>query len=819
MGKTGRGIVKKIFLLGIAAIFVLAVAFVGAIFYFSQDTPTFDRIANRQVAQSTKIYDRTGEVLLYEISAGEKRTVIPLEEIPAFLKDATIAVEDEGFYEESAIDWRGILRALWVNIRHGRVLQGGSTITQQLAKNVFLSPEQTVARKIKELILAIRLDRYYTKDQILGFYLNEIPYGPTAYGVEAASQTFFGKSAKDLNLGESAILAALPKAPSYYLPWGSHTNELFARQKFILNKMREIGKIDDAELEFALKTEIVFAPQGQGIQAPHFVIAVQEYLVQKYGEELVRTGGLKITTTLDPKLQELAERVVREGAEENKKNYQGYNAALVAEDPKTGEILAMVGSRDYFASSSEPDGCESGISCKFEPNFNVATQGKRQPGSAMKPFAYLVAFKKGYTPETVVFDVPTEFVPNNPNCPLTPNFEDENPACFHPENFDEKFRGPVNLRSGLAQSINIPSVKVLYLAGLDDMLRTVASFGITTLKDPSRYGLSLVLGGGEVKLVELVGAYAVLAQDGVRRVSATVREVRDSSGRVLEAHTVEGEVAYDPESVRLVNDVLSDVTARAGLFSGSLPLTVFEDHDVALKTGTSNDYRDAWALGYTPSLVVGVWAGNNDNSPMQRQGSSILAAIPIWHAFMAEALKSYPTEAFSRPDPPSPAKPILRGDYLASGQIHSILHYVQKDDPEGPQPVNPAADPQYNNWEAPVLEWARSNLSVFGQLPFGSGATSSPLGAPQVRIRNPQSGAFMGGRVDVFADISALSGLAKVRIYLNGALLQELNAAGQTSQQFNWSFMPQVVQLQNLLVVEAVDKGNRSGRAEVILFR
>ncbi|MEK7212751.1 MAG: transglycosylase domain-containing protein, partial [Patescibacteria group bacterium] len=495
---------------------ILGLFLLTYLFILSRSLPSFDEIVGRQISQSTKIYDRESKILLYEISGGTRRTVVGLGDIPQDLKDATIAVEDRTFYDNPSFDWRAIIRALLANLEQGRVVQGGSTITQQLAKNAFLTPERTVNRKIKEVLLALKLSRYYSKDKILELYFNEIPYGPTIYGVGSAAETIFGKKVSELGLAESALLAALPKAPSYYSPWGNHRQELLNRQKLVLKKMREADKITEAELVSALKYKLVFLPPSTGIKAPHFVLAVQDYLIKKYGEDMVRSGGLSVTTTLDFRLQEIAERAVKEGAARNEELYVGKNAALVAQDPRTGQVVAMVGSRDYFDK-------------EIEGNFNVATQGLRQPGSALKPFIYLAAFQKGYTPETILFDVPTEFVSNNPDCPATPVFKDKGEedasVCFHPQNFDLKFRGPVDLRTALAQSINLPAVKVLYLTGLEDSLKTLQSFGLNTLNNPARYGLSLILGGGEVRLIDLVGAYSVLAQEGLRRAPALVLEI------------------------------------------------------------------------------------------------------------------------------------------------------------------------------------------------------------------------------------------------------------------------------------------------------
>lgn len=689
-------------------------AFIGLGFFASiwlvkaiKELPSPEQFLGRHIVQSTKIYDRTGGVLLYEIHGEEKRTVIPFEKIPQRVKEATIAVEDQGFYQHQAFDWRAMVRALAVNLVKGRVVQGGSTITQQLAKNAFLTPERTVNRKAKELILAYQIEKRYSKDEILNLYLNTVPYGAGAYGIEAASQTYFSKSAEALSLAESAMLASLPKAPSYYSPWGSHREELGQRTNYALEQMFKMGFIDAEEKERSQKSAIKFAEQKIGsIKAPHFAIMVKDYLVDKYGEEEVEGGGLKVITTLDWPLQEIAEKAIKEGGQRNSEFYQGRNAALVAQDAKTGQILAMVGSKNYFG-EPEPVGCEPGKTCQFEGNFNVATQGLRQPGSAIKPFAYITAFKKGYSPETVVFDAPTEFSVRRDVCPIINiNFSDKNPLCFHPENFDQKFRGPVNLRNALAQSINVPSVKTLYLATLNNTLETARDFGITTLTDPHRYGLSLVLGGGEVKLIDLVGAYSVFAQEGVKRRQSMILKVENSEGIVLEKYLDNAVQIIDPQYARLINNILSDTDARAPLFQNSLNLTVFPDMEVALKTGTTNDYRDAWTIGYAPSLVVGVWAGNNNNAPMQKQGGSILAAVPIWNEFMRQALNNQSAEFFNKPEPaPFTDKPMLSGSYLINNAVHSILYYIDANNPAGPAPINPENDPQFKNWEEPVRIW------------------------------------------------------------------------------------------------------------------
>lgn len=788
------------------AILAVAAGLFLFLFALAQTLPSMEEIGSRQVAQSTKIFDRSGEVPLYEFTGKERRTVVPLAEIPASLKDAIISIENKNFYDEAAVSVKGIVRAALTNLIRGGVVEGGSTITQQLAKKAFLTDDRTPIRKLKELLLAIRLDRLYTKDQILELYLNEVPYGPTIYGAETASQAYFGKPVREVSIAEAAVLAALPKAPSYYSPWGNHTKELFARQRIILDKMREYGKITDAELAEAREAAVTFKPQASPIKAPHFVFAAQDYLIKKYGEETVRTGGLRVTTTLDARLQEIAERVVSEGAARNTKLYGGKNAALVAEDPTTGQVLAMVGSKDFF--DRENDG-----------NFNVATQGLRQPGSAMKPFVYLAAFKNGYTPETVVFDVPTEFVSNNPACPATPDYENENAKCFHPENFDRAFAGPVSLRAALARSINIPAVKTLYLVGLREALATLADFGVTTLTDPRRYGLSLVLGGGEVRLAELVGAYGALAADGVKHESAMILEVKNAKGEVLERYEDNYKTAIDAEYARMVTDVLSDVEARRPLYASSIDLTTLPGREVAVKTGTTNNYRDAWTFGYTPSLAAGVWAGNNDNQPMHRQGSSILAALPIWHAFMKEALETYPPETFARPAPVYPEKPILRGDYSADG-VHSILYYIDKDDPTGPPPLNPEDDPQFQNWESGVLLWATQNLPPPG-VSTSTNATSS-LSGIVVQITSPQNGAFVERGVSVmsvFGTILSPAGLSLLRVYLNGTLMNEFPGAYPASYPFSLTITTGNLQTQNIIEIEGVSASGATGRSGVIVYR
>jgi 1A family penicillin-binding protein len=755
------------------------------LFLLIKDLPSPELLGSRQIPESTKIYDKTGKVLLYEVYDEERRTIISFDEIPQHVKNATIAIEDKDFYTHPAFDLKSFIRAAIANVVNGWGSQGGSTITQQLAKNAFLSREKTITRKIKELILAFRLEKKFTKDEILYLYLNQIPYGSNAYGVEAASQIYFQKPARDLTLAESALLVSLPQAPTYYSPWGKNLPELLNRKNLVLRLMEELGYITAAQRSAAEQEELSFERPDSSIRAPHFSIAVKDYLNATYGEDFVRNAGLRVITTLDWELQEAAEKAVADGAKRNEELYKGTNAALVAQDTKTGQILAMVGSRGYFED-------------EYEGSFNVATQGLRQPGSAMKPFAYLTAFEKGYPADTILFDLKTEFdttdIPEN---------------SYQPENFDHIFRGPISMRNALAQSINVPAVKTAYLAGIDTLLKKMKALGVTTLTERSRYGLSLVLGGGEVRLIELLGAYATLATEGVRHDQAMILSVTDKDGRVLESYKDNATDVIEPQYARMVSDILADQQARAPLFSGSLALTVFEGHDVAMKTGTTNDYRDAWTFGYTPTLAVGVWAGNNNNQPMERQGGSILAAVPIWNAFLVEALKKQPNETFTSPDVITSDKPMLNGrpteNENGSG-VHSILYYVDKSNPLGPAPTRPGSDSQFENWESPVLAWAATSgidTSVSeGDLPDGD----QPPRDGALDIIEPLAGARARTQFDVHAVINlAGRNISKIQLYFNNELIDQKTSNYGSSFDYQATVRPLLIQKQNYLKLVVTD--------------
>jgi len=668
-----------------------AILIFSYLIYLESTLPDPESIAVRRVKESTKIFDKTGETLLYDIYDEEKRTIIPWQQIPETVRQATLAAEDSNFYNHKGFDIRGIVRAFVRNLQNAEISEGGSTITQQLVKKALLGDQRTFSRKIRELMLAIEIERRFSKDEILWMYLNQIPYGGNAYGIESASQSYFGKHASELSLAESALLAALPKSPSYLSPYGTHTDQLYARKDFIIRRMNELGYVDEQTAQEATAAQLTFRPRSVSISAPHFVIMAKEYLEKRFGEEMVEGGGFKIITTLDAKLQSTAEELVTRYADINTKNYRASNAALVAIDPKTGDVLALVGSKDYFDVAAEG-------------NFNVAT-ANRQPGSAFKPFAYATAFEKGYPDTTVLFDVKTEF---NPLCAATgTQVRDRFGAqCYHPQNYDGRNRGPISMRDSLQQSINLTSVKTLYLAGINDTVALAKKMGITTL-DNTESGLSLVLGGAEVKLIDLVSAYGVFANDGLRNPWSIIQRIELADGTIIEEKQTRPTRALESQTARLMANIMSDNNARAPVFGFNSPLYI-PGRQVAAKTGTTQNNRDAWVVGYTPSVAVGVWTGNNNNTPMTQAGAGISASGPLWKAFILKALEGTPAESFIQPEPVSSDKIILNGSYFDpnGGGPHTILYYVDRSDPLGPYPSNPARDSQFSNWEASV----RANL-------------------------------------------------------------------------------------------------------------
>ncbi len=707
-----RGVLPYVGLVALAGVVVA----VGAFAWFSRDLPDPDKLLERRVAQSTKIYARDGTTVLYEIHGDQKRSLVTLDDIPDYVEHATIAIEDKNFYEHGGFDLRGILRSVFQNVvRLDPTAQGGSTITQQFVKNAILTTEESYIRKVRELILSYQIERKFSKDQILQLYLNEIPYGGAAYGVESAARTYFGKGITEVTVAEAALLAALPQAPSYYSPFGSHTDELYARAHLVLDLMVEQGYLTSDEAEAAKTEEITFSTIGDAIAAPHFVLYVKQLLADTYGEKVIEQNGLSVITTLDADKQRFAEEAVAAQADTNESRWGAGNAALVALDPKTGEILAMVGSRDFFDDTNDGQ-----VNVTIRP---------RQPGSSFKPVVYATAFERGYTPETMLFDLVTDF-------------ETGEGKPYTPHNYDSREHGPISMARALAGSLNIPAVKTLYLAGVDNVLDQAEKLGYTTFTDRSRFGLSLVLGGGEVTLLEHTGAFAALAREGFWQPPQAILRVLDAGGSVLEEYKPEtpkdDDRALDQHAAQEINQILSNNDLRSFIFGSANRLTL-PDRPVAAKTGTTNDYRDAWTLGYTPSLAAGVWVGNNDNSEMKRGADGSVVAAPIWNAFMKAALTGTPVESFHEPPDDPVEKGVLAGqidelvtrtvdrgtgrvipdsclaDYPEAYQTtrtfkvtHTILHYVAKDDPRGSAPERPDDDPQYAAWEKEVAEWARS---------------------------------------------------------------------------------------------------------------
>lgn len=671
---------------------------IGLFFYFTYDLPRPESFAEKQFTQSTKIYDRTGEVLLYDIYGEEKREIITFDKISQDLKNAILTSEDNDFYKHKGIDIKAIIRSLIVDLKTGSLSQGASTITQQLIKSSFLTRQKFFSRKIREIVLSIELERRYSKDEIFNWYLNQIPFGQNAYGIESASKTYFNKSAIDLTLEESATLAAIIPAPSYYSPYGSRKNELLQKKDYILNRMAILGYITKERAEEAKNQNIHFSDITRPIKAPHFVMYVKNYLEKKYGEEFLKSKGLKVYTTLDWEIQKYSEEVVLE-LDKTNKSFNGNNTAVVVINPKNGEILTLIGSKNYFE-KSYPEGCDEKTSgkCLFDPKFDVATMGLRQPGSSFKPFVYATAFKKGFTPDTILWDVKTEF---NPNCsPLADQSKDiYGQMCYNPQNYDGLFRGKISLRNSIAQSLNIPSVKLLYLTGIKNVLQTSKDFGFTTLNDPDRYGLSLVLGGGEVNLLELTSAYGVFASEGSKISPSNILKIEDSNGKIIEQNQKQSTKVLETQIARQINDVLSDNNARAPIF-GSNSILYFPNNDVASKTGTTENYKDAWTIGYTPFAVTGVWVGNNDNSPINRKTGIGLAA-PVWRRIMDKIISINEKEYFIKPDPNTTTKPILIGN-IEQEDTNTILYYIDKNNVLGDLPQQPITDPQYFNWQAGI---------------------------------------------------------------------------------------------------------------------
>lgn len=786
---------RRIRLLQIASIllivavvgFLMATAGVAALFaWYSRELPRPDRV-QRVEGLSTIVYDRHGTPL-YNIYEDENRIPVKFAEIPEALKQATIAIEDKDFYRHPGISTMGILRA-FVNIVVFRNFQGGSTLTQQLVKMVLLTNEQTLPRKIKEAILAAQIERKYTKDEILTMYLNEAPYGGPAVGIEAAAQYYFGKKAKDLTFVESIILSGLPQSPSQYNPYTSDDQSYIWRAEQVLRRMREDGYITaEAEADAKSKlTSVTFGNGKEGIVAPHFVAYVKNILEEELGSDAVERGGLRVTTTLDLSLQEKAEAIVAEEVDKLK-TLRVSNGAAVVIDPKNGDILAMVGSKDYN------DASDSG---GFK--FNVVTQGLRQPGSTLKPITVATAFKKGYTPSTVLMDVDTKY----------PSGDVKEPE-YNPKNYDGKYRGLMSIRTALGNSINTVAVKLIAMVGVTDMLTTAHDMGLSTLEPTKenlkRFGLSVALGGGEVTLLELTQAYGVLANKGMAVTPRAILSVSDLSGSVVyEDHGQQPRRVLTEDVSFLVSSILSDNSARREVF-GERSLLVIPNKTVAVKTGTTDDKRDNWAVGYTPSVVIGTWVGNNDNSPMHPSlASGVTGASPIWNRLMREVLAQSSDEAFVKPDgvvevevdaftgglpyedrsrrkeffikgtEPNRVSPIYKKVKvskkdanklanpidIAKGEYDEKLYYdIQEKDP--------VSTDGKNRWQEGIDAWIQGQSDALYKIPKD---TASASDAVVIIIKEPGDGSRINSNnVRFLAEATAEKEIKIIELYLNDAL-------------------------------------------------
>jgi len=749
----------------------------SAIWFFNmvKDLPDPTSISTNDKVESTKIYDRSGKIILYDIHGEEKRTIVPSEKISQYIKDATLAAEDDDFYLHSGIDFKSIAKALYDDVFKGQ-LRGASTITQQLVKNSFLTPEKTIVRKLKEAVLAIKLEKTYKKDEILTFYLNQIPYGSNAYGVESAAQTFFNKSAADLSLTEAALLASLPQRPSYLSPYGVHKDELFQRKDYILGRMHELGYINDESYNKAKNETLVFSQESRGIKAPHFVNYIKNYLEEKYGFDYIQKAGLKVYTTLDYDIQKLAEKTLKESKDHLAK-YGASNAAIAVIDSKTGQVLAMVGSLDYF--DLENDG-----------NYNVVTSlPGRQPGSSFKPFAYAKLLEKGFTPNTMFFDVETEF-----------STSDNPKDSYKPQNYDGRFRGPVDLKHSLAQSLNVPAVKTLYLAGIDDVLELAKNMGISTITDRSRIGLSLVLGGAEVKPIEMASAFSVFSNNGIKNTQSSILKIEASDGSILEEWKPEPVRVLDENVAKTITNILSDNSLRAPVFGENNSLN-FKGLDVAAKTGTTQGFRDAWVVGYTTNVSVAVWAGNNSGKLMRNGAAGSIVAGPIFHNFISGLADDTVFGNFEKPTEIKRDKAILNGGYInettvkidsASGKlatdltpenmviektyknIHTLLHYINKNDITGPAPTDPENDPQYKNWEDGLIDWVVKNPSfsfVNEKIPYEYDDIHTQENKPTITIIKPGNTNTGNNSIDVEVGVNSTFSIKEVDFYLNNSLV------------------------------------------------
>ena len=777
---------RKFFIVAGAVVAAFIVLIAALFAYYVRDLPNPRKLVERPIVESTKIFDRNGKPL-YNFFGEKNRTRVDSDKINDNVKKATIALEDANFYSHPGFDVKGLTRAVVCRlpICNGRVGGGGSTITQQYVRNADLvTKEQTANRKLREIILSIEIEQTYTKDEILTGYLNEIPYGANAYGIEAAAQTYFKKPASELNLSEAATLAAIPQQPTFYSPYGNNQEALFTRKNFVLDRMVRVGYITSEEAEAAKKSapsleEPAFAERSD-LVAPHFVFYVRQQLIDfldddpKTAELKLDQAGFTVTTSLDLETQQLAETIMKEMGPSTVTKWQASNAALTAVDPKTGEVLAMVGSIDYTNSKSG--------------NTNFAT-ANLQPGSSFKPFVFATAFDKThkFSPASITYDLSTDF------------------GNYRPNNYNGQFSGPITNRNALARSLNIPAVKNLYLATVKDSIATAQRLGITTLNEASDYGLSLVLGSGEVKPVEMAGAYSAFANGGERHPLRPIIKI-ERGGEVIKDFTqTETVKALEPEVAYQISNILSDNNARAPIFGTRNNLTLGGDRPVAAKSGTTNSNRDAWTVGYTPQISVAVWVGNNEaGKTMVKGADGSVVAAPIWNRFMREYLTGKPVENFARPEgikeftvdrlsgkipsdqsPPGDRVTDIFAEWQIPKEFDDVHVKVVVDSSTGKVATDLTPEesrvvryfcrihsevPDNPNWEAPVRAWAAAN-GCSEAIPTEKDDVHTEDNRPTISMTSPSSGASVSGNFTISANVGGKRDISKVDFFINNVLV------------------------------------------------
>ncbi|KXK07223.1 MAG: Penicillin-binding protein 2D [Microgenomates bacterium OLB22] len=789
--------------------------------FMARDLPEPGKIT-RNDGYSTVFYDRDGKVL-FEMYKDQNRIPVSISQVPKTLQQATIAIEDKDFYSHKGFSLFGIARALFSTALKGR-LEGGSTLTQQLVKQVLLTSERSLPRKIKEFVLAIEIERRFSKDQILELYLNEAPYGGSFWGVQSAARGYFDKDVSQLTLLESAILAGLPQSPTRYSPYIGQKDAYKGRTQNVLRRLREEKYITRDQEKKALEElkKFTFSSQKLSITAPHFVFYVRDKLIEKYGDSIVNKG-LKIKTTLSSDLQKATEKVVHDEVEKIKP-FKATNGAAVVMDSKKSQILALVGSYDYN-----------------DPNygrFNVATDGLRQPGSALKPITYAVALQNGYTASSVVMDVQTEF-------------PDQGDKTYKPVNYDGKYRGPVQLRFALGNSLNIPAVKMLAMVGIRPFLRQASEMGLTTLapteENMRRFGLSITLGGGEVRLIDLVSAYSVFARGGTAIEPVSILEVKDKDGRkIFEAEEEKPHQVLDKGVAFIISHILTDNVARSDAFGAGSALNI-RGKTVAAKTGTTNNKRDNWAFGFTKEVTVGTWVGNNDNTPMNDKiASGLTGASTTWNAIMREALKTYKDGIIEKPDnvdalqidaflgglpkdgypirseyflkgtAPTDTSPFYKKIKLSkqTGKLANDLE-VQKGEYDEKDYIviterDPVSKDGQNRWQQAIDAWVASQTDE----KFKAPSERSEFNSDEVivRLNSPSDGSTVtSSTVDLKGEVITVEELDTIELFINGSSVKTISGNNKTiSEQLQLSD-GQVYQI----AVKAKNKKGKAGESSI----